>query len=122
MTDGPGWPERHHEFLNAEGTIKAADELVDAWDRSGNVQRAQGALPHYHADMLLNDYSVEGQQSPEFNQVCCFYADIIMSHGWGVDRTEATLFHCSLCVAGQSDLICRSIEGKLVIIDWKRSR
>ena len=35
---------------------------------------------------------------------------------------EATLCHCGLCIAGQSDLCCKDTCGKLIIIDWKRSR
>ena len=32
------------------------------------------------------------------------------------------MFHCGLCLAGQSDLLCKDTYGKLIIIDWKRSR
>ena len=122
MMEGPGWPERQHNFMNADGTIKTADEIVDAWARNGEAQRARGSLLHYHAEMFLNGYTVECPHSPEYKQFCRFYADIIMNHGWDVYRTEATLFHCGLRMAGQADLICRDTEGKLVIIDWKRSR
>ena len=31
MMDGPGWPERQHEFLNADGTIKTADTMYIFW-------------------------------------------------------------------------------------------
>ena len=122
MMEGPGWPERQHNFMNADGTIKTADEIVDAWARNGEAQRARGTLLHYHAEMFLNGFTIDGPHSPEFNQFCCFYADTILGNGWEVYRTEATLFHCGLRMAGQADLICKDADGKLIIIDWKRSR
>ena len=60
MMEGPGWPERQHNFMKADGAIKTADEIVDAWARNGEVQRARGMLLHYHAEMFLNGYTVEG--------------------------------------------------------------
>ena len=122
MMEGPGWPERQHKFMSADGTIKTADEIVDAWARNGEAQRARGTLLHYHAEMFLNGFTIDGPHSPEFNQFCCFYADTILGNGWEVYRTEATLFHCGLRMAGQADLICKDADGKLIIIDWKRSR
>ena len=46
MMEGPGWPEKQHNFMNADGTIKTADEIVDAWARNGEVQGARCALLH----------------------------------------------------------------------------
>ena len=37
-------------------------------------------------------------------------------------RTEISLFHCGLGIAGQADLIGVARCGGLVIIDWKRSK
>ena len=122
MMGGAGWQEKQHEFMNADGAIKTADEIIDAWARNGEVQRARGTLLHYHAEMALNGYSVEYPHSPEYKQFCRFYADIILNHGWDVYRTEATLFHCGLRMAGQADLLCKDTDGKLIIIDWKRAR
>ena len=48
--------------------------------------------------------------------------DVILTNGWEVYRTEATLFHCGMRLAGQADLLCKDTYGKLIIIDWKRSR
>ena len=122
MMEGPGWPERQHNFMNADGTVMTADDIVAAWARNGEVQRARGTLLHYHAEMFLNGYTVEGPHSPEYTQLCSFYTDVILTNGWEVYRTEATLFHCGMRLAGQADLLCKDTYGKLIIIDWKRSR
>ena len=122
MMRGQGWPEKQHEFMNADGTIQTVDDIVAAWARQGEVQRSRGTLLHYHAEQFLNGQTIEEPHSPEFRQVCGFYQDIIVEHGWEVYRTEATLFHCGLRIAGQADLLCKDRGGKLIIIDWKRSR
>ena len=122
MMEGPGWQERQHDFMNADGTVKTAEEIVDAWARNGEVQRARGTLLHYHAEMFLNGHTIEGPHSPEYTQFCSFYTDVILTNGWEVYRTEATLFHCGMRLAGQADLLCKDTDGKLIIIDWKRSR
>ena len=122
MMEGPRWAEKQHEFTDECGAIMTVDEIVGTWARNGEVQRARGMLLHYHAEMFLNGYTIEGPHSPEFKQLCCLYSDIILNSGWEVYRTEATLFHCGLRIAGQADLLCKEPDGKLVIIDWKRAR
>ena len=84
------------------------------------MQRARGTLLHYHAEQLLNDRDVEEPHSPEFKQIIEI-VDVIKSR-WEVYRTEFSMFHCGLRLAGQADLLCRDADGRLVIIDWKRSR
>ena len=37
-------------------------------------------------------------------------------------RTELSMFHCGMRLAGQADLVCRDGDGNLVIVDWKRVR
>ena len=122
MMEGWGWPENQHKYMNADGTIKSADEIVAAWAWHGEVQRSRGTLLHYHAEQFLNGHTIEEPHSPEFRQLCGFYQDIIVGNGWEVYRTEATLFHCGMRLAGQADLLCKDTCGKLIIIDWKRSR
>ena len=42
MMEGSGWPEKQQEFTNKGGAIMTADEIVAAWARNGEVQRARG--------------------------------------------------------------------------------
>ena len=37
-------------------------------------------------------------------------------------RTEVSMFHCGLRVAGQADCLCTDPAGNIVIWDWKRSK
>lgn len=37
-------------------------------------------------------------------------------------RTELSVFHCGLRLAGQIDLLCLRPDGNFAILDWKRSK
>ena len=122
MMDRNDWSARKYEYMKEDGTIKTTDEIIAAWTLHAEVQRARGTLLHYHAEQFLNGNVIEEPHSPEFKQICVFYNDIIVASGWTVYRTEAIIFHCGLRLAGQVDLLCKDLDGHLIIIDWKRAR
>ena len=37
-------------------------------------------------------------------------------------RTEISLFHCGLCLAGQADALFVDADGAITILDWKRTK
>ena len=120
MQAGRHWESRRDEFLRDDGDLMSPDEIACKWVKNGAVQRARGTLLHYHAEQLLNDRVIEEPHSPEFKQIIEI-VDAIKSR-WEVYRTEFSMFHCGLRLAGQADQLCRDADGRLVIIDWKRSR
>ena len=85
------------------------------------MARSRGTLLHFHIEAFLNNFVIEGPPSPEF---CQFlngpYQAIAASSR--VYRTEISLFHCGLRVAGQADCLCRDAAGNLVIWDWRTGR
>jgi len=121
MQQGRSWEIKREQYLKEDGQIMTADEIANSWAKNGDVQRARGQLLHYHAEQFLNGCEVEEPHSPEFKQFLQIY-DVICSKGWQIFRTEFSLFHCGLRMAGQADLLCRDSQGKFIIIDWKRSR
>ena len=62
MMEGPCWAEKKHKFINTDGRIKSADEIISAWSQNGEVQRARGTLLHYHAEQFLNGRTIEEPQ------------------------------------------------------------
>ena len=121
MQHGYDWETKREKYLKEDGQIKTADEIANDWATNGAVQRARGQLLHFHAEQFLNGCEIEEPHSPEFKQFLQIY-DVIYSKGWQIFRTEFSLFHCGLRIAGQADLLCRDPQGKFIIIDWKRSR
>ena len=76
---------------------------------------------HYHAEQACNGRLIEEPHSPELKQVLSMIS-AIRAQGWELLRTEFSMFHCGLRLAGQADLLCRDVDGRLVIIDWKRCK
>ena len=120
MQAGRHWESRRDEFLRDDGDLMSPDEIACKWAKNGAVQRARGTRLHYHVEQLLDDRDVEEPHSTEFKQLIEI-VDVIKSR-WEVYRTEFSMFHCGLRLAGQAELLCRDADGRLVIIDWKRSR
>ena len=74
---------------------------------------------HFHAEMMANGWEIEEPCSPEFQQANMIY-DQLLNMGLRPYRTEASIFHSGLRLAGQIDLLLQDAEGRLVIADWKR--
>ena len=49
--------------------------------------------------------------------------DVLQEHfGLRPFRTEISLFHCGLCLAGQADALFVDKSGAITILDWKRTQ
>ena len=115
------WEWRQYQFMRVDGTPMSTEEIVQMWEANGLVQRSRGTLLHYHVEQFLNGASLEDPHSPEFKQFLQIY-ELVLSKEFEVYRTEISMFHCGLRVAGQADCLCRDRNGDIVIWDWKRSK
>ena len=57
---------------------------------------------------------------PNFNNFSKLLCGI--NEEFKIYRTEISLFHCGLRIAGQADCLCLDRNGDVVIWDWKRSK
>ena len=96
-------------------------EIEVLWSHNAEVQRARGRLLHAHAELFFNGFMLEEPQSPEFEQVQQIWT-ALAAEGLTVFRTEVSMFHVGMQMAGQADLICTDEHGSFVIVDWKRIR
>ena len=121
MKGGARWQEKRGSFLTATGTEMKDSEIVEMWRSSGQVASARGTLLHWHAEMYLNGRTVEHPHSPEFSMFLAIF-DVLRSWGLRVFRTEVSLFHNGLCLAGQADALFVDDDGAITILDWKRTK
>ena len=83
---------------------------------------ARGTLLHWHAEIHLNGGQVAHPHSPEFSMFLAVL-DVLQQHlGLRPWRTEVSLFHVGLCLAGQADALFVDARGDIVILDWKRTQ
>jgi hypothetical protein len=117
MLASPTWPERQVVY----GPHATVDSIVALWTRNGDVQRARGQLLHFQADQLCQGRVIEEPWSPELRQAESILATMA-SQGLHPCRSEVTLHHAGLRLAGQPDLLMSDGAGTLSVVDWKRIR
>ena len=121
MQSRSDWPARSMSYRKEDGSLMQKDEIIAAWAKNGQVQRARGHLLHYHAEQHLNGRDIDLPHSPEFQQVRLASARFF-NEGWYPFRTEFAMFHGRTRLAGQADLLCRDVDGNIILVDWKRIR
>jgi hypothetical protein len=99
MKNGARWPEKRASFMTDSGTEMSDGEIVEMWKSSGQIASARGTLLHYHCEMHLNQRRLEPPHSPEFKMFLAIFA-VLQSWGLRPFRTEISLFHNGLCLAG----------------------
>ena len=117
----PGWATRKG-YVKEDGTEMSSEEIKTVWEKNGTSQSRRGTLLHWQIECYLNGYDIAEPHSPEFAMMLQFEHVFLDALGLTPWRVEMNLFHCGLRLAGQADLLCKDHAGKLVILDWKRSR
>ena len=120
MKAGSRWPRT--EYMHPDGAEFSEDEIKQTWASNGCVQRCRGTLMHWHIEQFYNGRPLESPWSAEYLLFVRFHQDVLVAKGWRPFRTELSMFHCGLGVAGQADLLCVDEDGCVVIVDWKRSK
>ena len=116
----PAWPWRRAAY-EQRGEPATVDSVVALWTRNGEVQRARGQLLHFQADQLCQGRAIEEPWSPELQQARGVLA-AVASLGLRPFRSEVSIYHAGLRVAGQPDLLLTDEAGTLSVLDWKRIR
>ena len=122
MKNSTRWPEKREAFLNDVGKELEDSEIVELWARRGRIASARGTLLHYHAEMHLNGREIEPPHSPEFAMLLAMVRALKEHFGLCPYRTEISLFHAGLCLAGQADALFVDEHGAITILDWKRTQ
>mmetsp|Transcript_18331 Transcript_18331/g.57669 ORF Transcript_18331/g.57669 Transcript_18331/m.57669 type:complete len:334 (+) Transcript_18331:80-1081(+) len=122
MRKGPSWAAKRRQYLRADGSEMSAEEIKTAWALNGEISRKRGVLMHFHIEQHLNGVCVDEPRSPEFLQFLDFELEVLRERGLRPWRSELSIFHCGLRLAGQCDLLCLDADGRVVVVDWKRSK
>ena len=121
MRHSPWWPEKSRKYTKESGEVMTTDEILDLWASLGEVASKRGTLLHYHAEQFLNGRPIEEPHSPEFQQLLEIFG-LLRREGLMALRTELSVFHCGLQLAGQIDGLFTDADGCHVIVDWKRCK
>ena len=111
------WSERQQVY----GPNATIDSIVALWTRNGDVQRARGQLLHFQADQLCQGRDIDEPWSPDLRQAERLLVTMA-SKGLYPYRSEVSICHAGLRLAGQPDLLLSDEAGTLSVFDWKRIR
>jgi len=94
------------------------DEIKTGWDNNRDEAASAGTKMHYDIECYYNEVSVEND-SIEYEYFRNFLKDYPDLKPY---RTEWTVFHEELKLAGSIDMVFEKEDGHLLIYDWKRSK
>ena len=124
----------HFEHFNADAIIKkmmsskkwpqnkyygkTVAEIKALWDANRDEAAAAGTKMHYDIECYYNKCPNEND-SIEYG----YFNEFLKDHPeFRPYRTEWTVFHEELKIAGSIDMVYEKEDGNLMIYDWKRSK
>lgn len=127
MMKGKSWKEGH-KYWNM-----TAQQIKDSWNQNGASVSSLGTLLHFQIECFMNNSSLKSgysqlelyenytdrQNTIEWNYFIHFLKDFPLLKPY---RTEWTIFHENLKIAGSIDMVYMKPDGTLAIYDWKRSK
>ena len=97
---------------------QTADAIKTGWDKNRDEAAAAGTKMHKDIECYYNQIKVDND-SVEYGYFQHFLADFPDLKPY---RTEWTIFHEELKLAGSIDMVFEKPDGQLLIYDWKRCK
>jgi ATP-dependent exoDNAse (exonuclease V) beta subunit len=97
---------------------QTVDEIKAGWDKNRDEAAEAGTKMHYDIECYYNNMDIVND-SVEYEYFQRFLADFPDLKPY---RTEWTVFHEELKLAGSIDMVFEKPDGTLLIYDWKRCR
>lgn len=111
MKKGKNWE-------NSKYYGKTDEEIKEIWDKNRDEAATAGTKMHYDIECYYNE-SPNENDSIEYQYFLNFKDAFPNLKAY---RTEWTVFHEELKLAGSIDMVFENENGELLIYDWKRSK
>ena len=95
-----------------------AGQIMDMWNANRDGASSAGTNMHYDIECYYNQMEVSND-STEYRYFQNFLRENPHLHAY---RTEWTIYHEELKIAGSVDMIYQNPDGTLLIYDWKRCK
>lgn len=132
MMNGKSWKQGHKYWG------KTKEQIKEEWDTNKNSVSSAGTDMHYqiecfmnnpnipgkfkHSD-LLTDYLEQSFLEKEGSKEWTYFLNYIQDTANFIPyRTEWTIFHEDIKLAGSIDMVYENEDGTLNIYDWKRAK
>jgi len=126
MRNGRNWTPQNKYWGMSDEEIKAGweknrDEAARAGTRMHELIEWFYEYPDFVTEQHI-EYMANAFDMPELLQFLNFHRSEVVPRGWKPFRTELRAFSRKHNLAGSVDMIYITPEGKLVVVDWKRSK
>lgn len=102
---------------------KTAQQIKDEWEANGKAMANLGTLMHADIERYLNSEPVLNSTSVEFNYFLTFWQCFQQKNPtFKPFRTEWLVYDEEYNIAGSIDGVLQDEYGRIVILDWKRSK
>lgn len=116
MMNSPKWPSSKYFGMTR-------DEIKAQWEQNGKEASTLGTIMHAQIEDFFNGALEEYPDTIEFGYFLEFWKWFQEEYPcWKPYRTEWVIFDKELMLAGSVDMLFVNEEGKLWIVDWKRSK
>jgi len=137
MMKGKNWNESNKYWgMNSQ-------QIKDLWNQNAQAVSGAGTDMHFDIECFMNQ-KIEGNSAPTHQDLLNNYENVLISSGqlppnlseeWQYFlqyvrafpdlkpyRTEWTIYHENLLLAGSIDMVYENPDGTLMIYDWKRAK
>jgi len=118
MMKGKGWVKSKY-FGQTPAEIKAG------WDLNRDEAATAGTLLHYQIECYYNGVNADTLEASlrEASLEYTYFQNFIAAcPDLKPYRTEWTVYHEDVCIAGSIDMVYENPDGSLMIYDWKRAK
>lgn len=116
MMASPNWPSSPY-FGKTREDIKAG------WDLTRDTASKLGTLMHADIERFFNNEPILNPETKEFSHFKLFWKIFQgVNKGFFPYRTEWLVFDEDKGIAGSIDFLLTDSQGRLIIVDWKRSK
>lgn len=127
MMNGRNWKEGHKYWG------MTPEEIKRQWNTNGSSVSSAGTDMHFEIECYMNDINIQGEYTHEdlYKINMCDYKEKNLEWNYFIEfikdnptlkpyRTEWTIYHEDLKLAGSIDMVYENPDGTLSIYDWKR--
>jgi hypothetical protein len=127
MMNGRNWKEGHKYWG------MTPEEIKTQWNTNGSSVSSAGTDMHFEIECFMNDINIQYEYTHEdlYKINMCDYKKKKLEWNYFIEfikdnptlkpyRTEWTIYHEDLKLAGSIDMVYENPDGTLSIYDWKR--
>lgn len=109
---------KHKDDPEYKYYMMTAGQILDMWNANRDGAASSGTNMHYDIECYYNQMEVKND-SVEYRYFQNFLRENPHLHPF---RTEWTIYHEELKIAGSVDMVYENPDGTLLIYDWKRCK